>query len=85
MTNIPYSRLNKNDHENISFVANVFTVIAPNLNPLSLDMKVQNQKDQKMVDILWEKRAPNTFYKHICQKGKLTFSNGLYATFYKKE
>ena len=39
LTNIAYSRLNKNKYENIYFVFNVFKPIAQNLNPISLDRK----------------------------------------------
>lgn len=39
LTNIVYSRLNKNKYENIYFVFNVFKPIAQNLNPISLDRK----------------------------------------------
>ena len=77
--------MNKTNHENISFVFNVFTIITQNVNLFSLDRKFQNQQDQKMVYILWEKCVPNKFDKHIFQKEHFMFLNELHVSHYKRE
>lgn len=60
--NIAQSRLNKRNFINIGFVSNTFVMILQNLTPFSLERKLNNIKDQKFVQFMWEKCMSNKFH-----------------------
>ena len=68
LTNIIYSPINKNDHLNREFLVNVYTLLTQNLNPFSLDRKFDNQNNQQMIYMLWEKCIPSELYNLSAKK-----------------
>ena len=61
LTNIAYSRLNKNDHFNKLFVTDTKTFLTKNFNPFSLGIKFNFNVNQQYIYMLWEKCVPNNF------------------------
>ena len=63
LANIGNIHLNKNDYLNEPFVVFLFALLTQNKNLFSLDRKLLNVKDQKMIYMLWEKYILNTVKK----------------------
>ena len=67
--NISYVGINKEDFYNENFIFNIYLLVTKNLNPFSLNRKLNDQNKYEMIYTLWKGCMPQRFYKHIC-KGK---------------
>ena len=48
-----------------SFVFDVYTMTTKNINPFSLERKIFDVKDCKMINMFWEQSNKPSFYKRI--------------------
>ena len=54
----------------------IYTLLIKNLNPFSLDRKLNDQNKHKIIYMLWKKCRPADFYKFICSEEKFLYLNG---------
>lgn len=66
LTNIVFSRLNKEDCNNKSLICNLYDILFQNMNPFFLRRNFQSLHD--IFQFLPEECVPQNFYKFICQK-----------------
>lgn len=65
-SNTSFKRPKENDHENHSYVVNVFKSIILNLSQFSLERKLESQNDKNYVNMLWDECIPQILYKYVC-------------------
>ena len=75
LSNIAYVRINKKDYYNKNFVFDVYLLLTKNLNPFSLDRKLDDKAKYEMIYKLWKECMPSEFYRHICQGKKFLYLN----------
>ena len=66
LSNISYTRINKSDFYNESFILDVYVLLVKNLNPFSLQRKVSDKLKHEMVYMLWRECIAKEFYRYIC-------------------
>ena len=76
LPNISYTVVKEEDLYDRNFVFDVYVLVAKNLNLLSLERKIFDVKNRKMICMLWDECVDQTFYKHICQKDNFMHLNG---------
>ena len=76
LSNIAYVGINKEDFYNENFIFDVYLLVKKNLNPFSLDRKLEDKNKHEMIYMLWEECMPQKFYKHICKKKRFLYLNG---------
>ena len=65
LSNILYVGINKKDFYNENFIFNIYTSLVNNLNPFSLDRKLNDHNKHGMIYILWKECMTAKFYKFI--------------------
>ena len=75
LANIPYVGINKEDYCNKNFVFDVSLLLTKNLNPFSLDRKL-NKTKHKLIYMLWREYMLLEFYKFICEEKNFVYLNG---------
>ena len=50
-----------------TFIFNICLLVTKNLNPFSLNRKLNDQNKHEMIYTLWKECMPQRFYKHICK------------------
>ena len=75
LANIPYVGINKEDYCNKNFVFDVSLLLTKNLNPFSLDRKL-NKTKHKLIYMLWRECMLLEFYKFICEEKNFVYLNG---------
>ena len=75
LTNIPYNRLKHIDFNNVSFIIDFYSYILFNLNPFSLERKLDNKSDREYVETLWNYLIPIKFYIYICRNNNFIALN----------
>ena len=75
LSNIAYVRINEKDYYNKNFVFDVYLLLTKNLNPFSLDRKLDDKAKYEMIYMLWKECMPSEFYRHICQGKKFLYLN----------
>ena len=73
LTNLSYNRFNDSDFEKKSFIVDVATFIVQYLNLLSLDRKLETEKERKQVRFVWEKCLPKEFDDFLKQQDNYIF------------
>ena len=76
LSNISYVGINKEDFCNESFIFDVYLSVTKNLNPFSLNRKLNDKNKHEMVYMLWEKCMPQKFYQYICREKNFLYLNG---------
>ena len=54
----------------------IYTLLTKNLNPFSLDQKLNDQNKHEMIYMLWKQCMPADFYKFICLEENYLYLNG---------
>ena len=67
LTNISYVGINKEDFYNENFIFDICLLVTKNLNPFSLDRKLNNPNKYEMIYMIWKECMPVAFYKFICK------------------
>ena len=75
LSNISYVGINKKDFYNENFIFDVYLLVTTNLNPFSLDRKLNDQNKHEMIYMLWKECIPQKIYKHICKKKNFLYLN----------
>ena len=75
LSNISYAGINKEDFYNENFTFDIHLLVTKNLNPFSLDRKLNDQNKHEMIYMLWKECMPQKFYKHICKDSKVLYLN----------
>ena len=75
LSNILYFGINKEDFYNENFFFDVCLLVTKNLNPFSLNRKLNNQKKHEMIYMLWKECMTQKFYKHICKEKNFLYLN----------
>ena len=68
LSNIQYTGINKENFYTENFIFNVYLLGTKNLNPFSLDRKLNDQNKHEMIYMLWKECMPQKNYKHICKE-----------------
>ena len=76
LSNISYTRINKGDFYNESFILDIFILLVKNLNPFSLQRKVSEKLKHEMIYVLWRECIPVEFYRYICEEDNFKYLNG---------
>ena len=75
LSNISYVRINKEDFYNENLIFDVYLLVTKNLNPFSLDRKLNDKNKHKMIYMLWKERMSQRFYQHICKENNFLYLN----------
>ena len=67
LSNISYVGINKEDFYNENFIFDVYLLVTKNLNPFSLDRKLNDKNKHEMIYMLWKECMPQRFYQYICK------------------
>ena len=81
MTNISYTGVKEEDLFDRRFVFDVYTMTTKNINPFSLERKIFDVKDCKMINMFWEQSNKPSFYKRICKPPNFLYLNGKNVTY----
>ena len=76
LSNISYVGITKEDFYNENFILNVYLLVTKNLNPFSVDRKLNDQNKHKMTYMLWKEYMPQKFYNNICKENNFLYLNG---------
>ena len=68
LSNISYIGINKEDLHNENFIFDIYLLMTKNLNPFSLDRKLNDPNKHEMIYMIWKDCMPSIFYKYICQE-----------------
>ena len=77
LSNISYVGLNKEDFYNENFIFNIYLLVTKNLNPFSLDRKLNDRNKHEMIYMIWKECMPGVFYKFICKEENFIYLNVL--------
>ena len=61
LSNISYVGINKEDFYKENFIFNVYLLVTKNLNPFSLNRKLNNQNKHQMTHMVWKECMPQCF------------------------
>ena len=76
LSNISYVGINKEDFYNQNFTCNIYLLMTKNLNPFSLDRKLNDLNKHEMIYMVWKECMPAQFYKFICREENFLYLNG---------
>ena len=83
LSNISYVGINKEDLYNQNFIFDIYLLMTKNLNPFSLDRKLNDPNKHEMVYMVWEECMAAQFYKFICREDN--FFTSIKRTFYNQK
>ena len=61
---------------NENFIFDVYLLVTKNLNPFSLDRKLNDKNKHEMIYILWKECMQQRFYQHICKEKNFLYLSG---------
>ena len=76
LSNISFFGVNKEEFQNRNFVFDFYTLLTRNLNPFSLDRKLNDQNKHEIIYMLWKECMQNDFYKYVCTGENFLYING---------
>ena len=76
LSNISYVAINKEDFHNENFIFDIYLLVTKNLNPFSLNRKLNDKNKHEMLYMLWKESMPQKFYQHICKEKNFLYFNG---------
>ena len=68
--------INKEDFYNENFIIDVYLLVTKNLNPFSLDRKLNDKNKHEMIYMFWKECIPQRFYQHICKEKNVFYLYG---------
>ena len=75
LSNISYVGINKEDFYNENFIFDVYLLVTKNLNPFSLDRKLNDENKHEMIYMPSKECMLENFYKHICKENNFLYLN----------
>ena len=78
LSNIPNVGINKEDFYNDNFIFDVYLLMNKNLNPFSLDRKLNNPNKYEMIYMIWKECIPVPSYKFICKEKNFIYLNRMF-------
>ena len=76
LLNIAYNGVKEEVFLDNSFVFDTFALLAKNLNPFSLRIKIGDVQNKEIIYMFWEECVEKTFYHHICERENFLYLNG---------
>ena len=76
LSNISHVGINKEDFYNENFLFDVYLLFTKNLNPFSLNRKLNDNSKHEMIYMLWKECMLQKFYQHICRENFFLYLNG---------
>ena len=76
LSNISYVGINKEDFYNENFIFDIYLLVTKNLNPFSLNRKLNDKNKHEMICMLWKQCMPQKFYQYICREKNFLYLNG---------
>ena len=76
LSNISHVGINKEDFYNENFLFDVYLLFTKNLNPFSLNRKLNDNNKHEMIYMLWKECMLQKFYQHICRENFFLYLNG---------
>ena len=76
LLNISYFGIKKEDFYNENFICDIFLFMTKNLNPFSLDKKLNDPNKHEMICMIWKECMPAQFYKFTCRKENFIYLDG---------
>ena len=76
LSNISYVGINKEDFYNQNFTFDIYLLMTKNLNPFSLDRKLNDLNKHEIIYMVWKECMPAQFYKFICREENFLYLNG---------
>ena len=76
LSNISYVGINKEDLYNQNFIFDIYLLMTKNLNPFSLDRKLNDLNKHGMIYMVWKECMSAQFYKFICREENFLYLNG---------
>ena len=76
LSNISYVAINKEDFHNENFIFDIYLLVTKNLNPFSLNRKLNDKNKHEMLYMLWKECMPQKLYQHICKEKNSLYLNG---------
>ena len=61
LTNVTYRRFKHSDFMKDSFVIDILSFLVKKFNPINLEIKLEPEKERKMVNLLWDVCIPHEF------------------------
>ena len=74
-SNISYVGINKEDFYNENFIFDVCLLVTKNLNPFSLDRKLNDENKHEIIYMPSKECMLENFYKHICKENNFLYLN----------
>ena len=68
LSNIAYNGVKEENFLDNNFVFDTFALLTKNLNPFSLERKIADVRNKKIIYMFWEECVEKTFYRHICER-----------------
>ena len=68
LTNFSYRRFKQSDFNKDSFIIDILSFLVQNINPISLERKLDLEKEQGMIKFLWDECIPHDFVRYIYQQ-----------------
>ena len=78
LSNISYVGINKEDFYNDNFICDVYLLMTKNLNPFSLDRKLNNPNKYEMIYMIWKECIPVPSYKFISKEKNFIYLNRMF-------
>ena len=76
LSNISHDGINKEDFYNKNFIFDVCLLVTKNLNPFSLDTKLNHKNKHEMIYMHWKECMLQRFYQHICKAKHFLYLSG---------
>ena len=76
LSNISHVGIKKEDFYNENFLFDVYLLFTKNLNPFSLNRKLNDNNKHEMIYMLWKECMLQKFYQHICRENFFLYLNG---------
>ena len=61
LTNVGYRRFKQSDFMKDSFIIDILSFLVQNCNPINLEIKLEAEKERKMVKFMWDVFIPHDF------------------------
>ena len=76
LSNISHDGINKEDFCNKNFIFDVCLLVTKNLNPFSLDRKLNHKNKHEMIYMHWKECMLQRFCQHICKAKHFLYLSG---------
>ena len=72
LTNVSYRRFKQSDFNKNNFIIDILSFLVQNFNPVSLEKKLDIEKERDMVKRLWDECIPHDFVRYMYKQDNYT-------------